>query len=294
MIDNQDNQPVDNGEVELTDSEMQMFGLGREEPAEQLTDDDDSEQGEQVEDDREGDEEEADQPDTSEQARRLRLKYNGEEKEITEEEAVVLAQKGMNYDKIQEKLQQQQEELERFRQSQQEKERIEYNELEQDLLNELEAAGYDAQKAKAYLDNHPAVKAGREYLERNEQSAAMEAQRQREEEEAQGWQELLTTYPDLTKDIQPDVRPNWLTPELEERVKRGYSPKDAYEILNRDKILAEERKRTEQTLLKNNRLNKRSQTERDAGGQYQKQLDKAELDAAALFGIDPKVMAKYK
>src|SRR5690606_18990352 len=59
------------------------------------------------------DDQEEENTETQVEKRTLKLKYNGEEREVDEEEARNLAQKGMNYDKVQQRLKEQQDALDR-------------------------------------------------------------------------------------------------------------------------------------------------------------------------------------
>ncbi|MFD1990094.1 hypothetical protein ACFSGI_09000 [Paenibacillus nicotianae] len=310
MIEGQDNQPVDQNEEQ--EEYRAAFGLP---PIAEEQEQNDDEQDEQPEfddvDDEHDEEEDPDQDTPSETARKLRIKYNGEERELDEEEAITLAQKGMNYDKQQERLNKQQEALDRtarihgfkdhsdymdhlddFEKTQIDQQRMTLQEHEQQLVNALVNAGYEESDVRNLIDSNPAIRAGREALQNREQERELEQQRQREAEESKGWEELLVAYPDLSKQVQ-DGRAPWMTEEMLAKIKRGYSPLDAYEILNRDELMKAQRKRAEQDVIKNNRLNRRAEQVRDGKGQYEKQATSELKSAFAAFGLNPDQANKY-
>lgn len=307
MLDNedrQDDQPVDHGEeVELTNEERTLMGFPEEHNEEVVTDDVEDE-ADEVDDDPTTDQ-------VDDTARKLRIKYNGEEKDLTDEEAITLAQKGMNYDKLQERLNQQQEALDRTARMAGYKDHSEYianldkveqqslkqeqanlNAIEQNLIAELESAGLDPDAAREWLEQHPAIKAGREALQQKEQHSEVEKQRQLEEQQSKEWADLLVKYPDLSEKV-VDGRAEWLTEDMQAKIQRGYTPIDAYEAVNRDKIFEQERKRAEQSAIKKRKLNARSQVEGNTKVSGQSKINEETLSAASIFGLDPKEVAKH-
>lgn len=290
----------------LTEEERNLFGIVDDEQEEVIHDDEEEVEAQ--------DEEEQEEAPTTEQAlAKLRIKYNGEEQELDEEKAREYAQKGMNYDKVAEKLRQQEAALDRIAKNQGFKDHAdlvanldkleeqqhaqkqqEFTQYEQDLLYQLEQAGVDPEQAQHYLSNHPAIKAGREALKEQEEQRAQRESREKEERLAQGWVELLQTYPDLASEIQEGQTPSWLTEDMDKMINDGYKPIHAYRLVHSDAILEKQRKAAEQSVLKQQRLNKRSQVEREGKGGYQSQLSPDELAAAELFNINPKDLAKIK
>lgn len=243
----------------------------------------------------------------------ITVKYNGQDVFIPEEEVAVHARKGLNYDKIEGRVKQYEsaldrlarqqgykdhadllENLDKIEQAAIQKQQDQFDQLKQHLRREAEDAGIDPNVMEQYLDNHPLLKQAREVIERSEQEQQFRRQEQSQQQLLQGWEALFRKYPHLADQVSPDggTAP-WLTPEMQARLQRGYDPIDAYELVHRDSILAEERKRTEQSVLKNQRLNKRAQVEGQGTGERQPEVP-AELSSAfAAFGLDPKNALKY-
>lgn len=248
-----------------------------------------------------------------EQPKGITVKYNGQDVFIPDEEVAAHARKGLNYDKIEgrakqyesalDRLARQQgfkdhadllENLDKIEQAAVQQQQNQFDQLKQHLRQEAEDAGIDPNAMEQYLDNHPLLKQAREVIERSEQEQQIRQQEQSQQQLLQGWEALFKKYPQLADQVSPDggTAP-WLTPEMHQRLQRGYDPIDAYELVHRDSILAEERKRTEQSVLKNQRLNKRSQIEGQGKGEQQPEVP-AELSAAfAMFDLDPKQAQKY-
>lgn len=297
--------------VSLTEEEKNLFGIVDNDPVEQeeaVVDEEEQEEETEVDE-----EEQEGAPTTEQTLAKLRIKYNGEEQELDEDAAREYAQKGMNYDKIAEKLRQQEAHLDRIARNEGYKDHAElvanldkleeqnnqrkvqeFTRYEEDLLNQLEEAGYDRTAALKYINEHPAIVAGREALKERETQRVEREAKEKEEREAQGWMELLQTYPDLAKDIQDGVRPQWLNDEMDALIKEGVKPIHAYRSIHLEAIMEKQRKAAEQTALKRQRLNKRSQVEREGKGSYQSKLSADEIAAAELFNIDPKEVAKFK
>lgn len=309
---NLDNTPVDTG---IDDDLRSAFGLPptvaeTEEQNGDEQDDIESPEDADVDDDADEEPDAPDADNVAETARKIRIKYNGEERELDEDEAVTLAQKGMNYDKVQERLKQQQDALDRTARVHGYKDHAEYiehlDEIEQrqiaqqktalednenQIIQALLEAGYDESAVRTLINDNPAIRAGREALQEREQARERELQQQREQEEARGWEELLTRYPSLTEQI-VDGKAPWMTDELLSRVKRGVSPLDAYELSHRDTLMQAERKRMEQDILKQNRLNKRPAVA-NGKGNTEKQASQQLQNAFEAFGLDPKRANKY-
>lgn len=166
--------------------------------------------------------------------------------------------------------------------------------LKQQMLQEYADAGYDPAKLEEFIDNHPLFVNAKAINEREQ--AALEAQKAQQAEEAKlkGWQDLFAKYPALAESMSEDGKAEWFTPELEAKVARGYDPIDAYELVNRNTITAEERRLAEQNVLKQQRLNKRSAIATDTvPADNEPAVPKEISDAFALFGLDPKAAKKY-
>ena len=140
----------------------------------------------------------------------IRIKYNGEEKDITVEEAVTLAQKGMNYDKVMEKLRaaENAEELKILDAAARQSglTRKEYVKRLQSRFAE-DAVGAEMKDIKA---RHPGVsdelakelaEARIKYARRETEEREKQEQERLRQEQLRPWQEFRAAYPDV-KDIQ--------------------------------------------------------------------------------------------
>lgn len=241
--------------------------------------------------------------------RGIKVKYNGEERVVDETEAPTLIQKGMNYDKVQQRLLEQQKALDevaqlqgfkdhadlianipKLREQQQQKERDEFEKLKQDLRQEFEDNGMDADKAIAYVDNHPLVKKALAELEKSEQRNMQEQQERARQENIGRWNELYQAFPELVESSQAfnsGDRPEWYTAEMESMINRGYAPKDAYTLLNMDKIQTQSKKQMEQKVIKQQQLGNRAQVEGQAATEPDEiSLLPAQLALAEMMGVN--------
>lgn len=150
---------------------------------------------------------------------RIKVKYNHEEKELTLEEAATLAQKGLNYDKIQEKLNALQsdprlsfvEELARENNmtTEQYLEAVKEH-REQQRLNELIQQNIPEDLAREILENRKF----REQLQTKEKAA-----QDQEKQQAQ-FNEFVQTF--------PDVKPEEVPKEVWDKFSQGVPLKYAY------------------------------------------------------------------
>lgn len=177
-----------------------------------------------------------------EEIQKIKLKYNHEEMELPLEEVQVLAQKGMNYDKLQEKLNQ-----------------VESNPGLQ-YLNELaERSGTDVEGLVNYwreqerqaelnqlIQNNIPEELASEILEnrryREEQKRLQEEQK-KSEAQNQEFKEFFDSF--------PNVEPNSIPREVWEKNENGVPLKYAYMEYEMDKI------KNENNILKNNNQNKK-------------------------------------
>ncbi|KZS48117.1 hypothetical protein AWU65_20390 [Paenibacillus glucanolyticus] len=253
------------------------------------------------------------EPVDPEQRKGITVKYNGQDVFIPETEVEAHARKGLNYDKIEGRAKQYETALDRLARQQGYKDHADlianldkieqeavqqqqnqFDQLKAHLRQEAEDAGIDPDSMERYLDNHPLIKQAKDVIQRSEQEQQLKQQEQSQQQLLQGWEDLFRKYPHLADQVNPDGgSAPWLTPEMHSRLERGYDPIDAYELVHRDSIMADERKRTEQSVLKNQRLNKRAQVVGQGNGERQPEVP-AELSSAfAAFGIDPKNAQKY-
>jgi hypothetical protein len=248
-----------------------------------------------------------------EEPKGITVKYNGQDVFIPDEDVEAHARKGLNYDKIEgrakqyetalDRLARQQgykdhadllENLDKIEQEAVQQQQNQFDQLKQHLRQEAEDAGIDPNVMEQYLDTHPLIKQARAVIEQSEQEQQYRQQQESQQQLLQGWEALFRKYPQLADQVSPDGgSAPWLTPEMHSRLERGYDPIDAYELVHRESILAGERKRAEQSVIKNQRLNKRAQVEGQGTGERQPETP-AELSSAfAAFGLDPKKAQKY-
>lgn len=253
--------------------------------------------------------------------RTLKLKYNGEEKDVDEEEARTLAQKGMNYDKVQQRLQEQQNALDELAQLQGYKDHAEllaklpelkerqkqtkeneYNELRQSLREEALEAGLDPDKLEKYIDNHPLMQEAKNVLRSQQDLSA----KTHEERELSKWDEMYKLLPEgadkpklFFKDgmlhFDSPERPSWYTADIQAKIERGYDPVDAFKLANEGKTQAQVKKQTEQRVIKEQQLGIRSQVQGAGSPDVDpNDLSPAQIALAELYGITPDVVRKQQ
>jgi hypothetical protein len=257
----------------------------------------------------------------AETRRTLKLKYNGEEKDVDEEEARTLAQKGMNYDKVQSKLQEQQNALDELAQLQgykdhaellaklpelkeqrkQQKE-SEYDTLRQSLRDEALEAGLDPDKLEQYLDNHPIMQESKRILASQQLNTAKSF----ESEILSKWDEMYKLLPEESdkpklsfKDgilhFDSAERPAWYTADIQAKIERGYDPVDAYKLANEGKTQAQVKKQTEQRIIKEQQLGARSQVQGSGSPDVdQNDLSPAQMALAEEYGISLDAVRKQQ
>lgn len=272
-----------------------------------------SEEDEAPEEDQKADPPAGIDPVDEQQPKGITVKYNGQDVFIPDEDVAAHARKGLNYDKIEGRAKQYESALDRLAKQQGfkdhadllanldtieqrrvQEQRDQFDALKKQLRDDAEAAGIDPNILDQYLDNHPLLKQAREVVERSEQEQQSRQQEQTQQQLLQGWEALFRKYPQLTEQVDPETgTAKWLTPEMQSRLQRGYDPIDAYELVYRDSIIADERKRAEQATIKNQRLNKRAQVEKAGGAELEPSAPEELTSAFALFGLDPKKAQKY-
>lgn len=266
------------------------------------------------------DEEEPQEETNQTDKRTLKLKFNGEDKEVDEEEARTLAQKGMNYDKVQSKLTEQQKAMDELAQLQgykdhaellaklpelraqkEQKEQNAHKAMMQELRDEAENAGLDPDQVENYLNNHPVMQeAQRAIAEREASKAERDSQSHQQAIKSQ-WDEVFSTFTDIEKrDIQfngtqvvfvGEGVPDWLTPDMISKLESGYKPLDAYKLAHMDKITAQSKKSSQQQLIKQQQLgmrghvNEQTATPPDEGSLLPVHYGLAEEFGVSLKGI---------
>ncbi|OKP81634.1 hypothetical protein A3842_11185 [Paenibacillus sp. P3E] len=253
-------------------------------------------------------------PPAIEESKKLIVKVDKQDREVSDDEIPELVQKGFGldkerarrekyesaltraaklagYDKVDDYLT----DLDTIEQQAVKQKEDSFNTLRQEMIDEYTAAGWDPTQLESFLDNHPLLAQAKEVMER--EKATQEAQKQQQTEQAklQGWQDLFAKYPQLTEELPADgSAAPWFTPEMQRLVNdRHYDPIDAYRLVHSDKIIADERKRTEQDVIKQQRLNKRAKVETDAPADDETAVPNELSSAFALFGLDPKAAKKY-
>ncbi|MDK8193767.1 hypothetical protein QP794_27165 [Paenibacillus sp. UMB7766-LJ446] len=260
-----------------------------------------------------GDEDPAIDPATAAEIKGLQVKYNGQETLVPDEEVRSYVEKGMNYDKIKGRNQQYESALDRLAQQQGYKDHAElldnldqieqaavqkrkddFDGLEQSLREDAMSAGIDPDVLDQYLKQHPLLQQAQELIQQSEQSQTNRQQQAEQQQQVEAWESFFRKYPDLAKEVSEDgTSAPWLTQDMQARIQRGYDPVDAYELVHRDKLSAQTRKQAEQTFIKNQRLNKRSQVETNPPGSLDPQAPRELRDAFSAFGLDPKTAEKY-
>ncbi|MBA9088636.1 hypothetical protein FHR92_005154 [Fontibacillus solani] len=241
------------------------------------------------------------------------VKHNGQDVTVPDDQIDEHLQKGLNYDKVKGQAKQYESALDRIAKQQGYKDHADlianldaierkrtqeqqdqFDHLRKQLRDDAEASGIDPNILDQYLDNHPLLKQAREVVERSEQEQQFRQQEQSEQQLRQGWEDLFRKYPQLSEKVDASTGiASWMTPEMQARIQRGYDPIDAYELVHRDTILADERKRAEQAVIKNQRLNKRSQVEKGGSAELEPSVPEELTSAFSLFGIDQKKAQKY-
>ncbi|WP_110933261.1 hypothetical protein [Paenibacillus bouchesdurhonensis] len=243
----------------------------------------------------------------------ITVKHNGQEVTVEDEQVPEYLQMGLNYKKVKGQAQQYEAALDRIAKQQGykdysdlianldtiEQQRVQqqqdqFAQLRQQLRDEAENAGIDPTVMDQYLDSHPLLKQAQEVIQRSEQEQQLRQQEQSKQRAVQGWEDLFRKYPQLAEQVEAETgAAPWMTPEMQARIQRGYDPIDAYELVHRDTLLADERKRAEQSTLKQQRLNKRAHVEKAGGAELEPSAPEELLSAFALFELDPKNANKY-
>lgn len=303
-VDSHIDEPQGDEAVADLSTARELFGLPVDEPQEP---DDQPADAEQDDEDA-PDNEESDEAPRDKNGRYV--KYNKEDTFVSEEEYDPLLRKGLNYEKVESRAKTYESALDRVAKLSGYKDHAEMldklDEIEQ-RSTQQEIDGFETVKNQlreqaqdGYLD----AEAVELFIKRTEDAVSYkESERQRQEEaqraqqETEGWKNLFTKYPSLESRVQDDgegnVSADFLTPEMLDRIGRGYDPVDAYELVHRDNLVAEAKRKTEQQVLKQQRLNKRSATEAPNAGKQETPVSKELQDAFSMFGLPPEAAKKY-
>lgn len=179
-------------------------------------------------------EETQEQTEAKEEARKLKIKYNHQELELGEDEAIPLIQKGMNYEKVQEQLNQLKNDPRlSFVEELANENNMTVNEYleavkqtrEQEKLNQLIQSNIPEELAREILEN-------RKYREQQEaEKKAQQAESQRNAE----FQDFLNTFPNVkAEDISPEV---WQLHQQGTPLKFAYMQNEYNKMQNELKVL---------------------------------------------------------
>ncbi|ANY67307.1 hypothetical protein BBD42_13105 [Paenibacillus sp. BIHB 4019] len=182
--------------------------------------------------------------------------------------------------------------LDQLEQQAKQRQQDQFKDLHDQLREEAEYAGIDPEKLDAFLDAHPLLQEANKAIAERQRADEERSLQVAQQAEIAKWGELFTAYPDL---VVPEdgVAPDWLTPDMSDRIERGYDPKDAYELAHRNTITAQTRKQAEQKAIKDQRLGLRAQVEIQSSGEPEAEVPTELSTAFSLFGLDPKAAKKY-
>lgn len=273
----------------------------------------DGSEGKEDEDDLEEEQDPAIDPTNDPEVKGLQVKYNGQDTLVPDEQVKDFVEKGMNYDKIKGRNQQYEEALNRLARQQGYKDHADlianldqieqaavkrqkdqFDLLQQSLREEAQNAGIDPEVLDQYLEQHPLLQQARTLVDQSEKDQSTRQVQAEQQKLVEGWEALFRKYPDLANEVSDDgTAAPWLTQDMHNRIQRGYDPIDAYELVHREALAAQTKKQAEQTFIRQQRLNKRSQVEINPPGSLDPQAPEELRSAFAMFGLDPKAAQKY-
>lgn len=183
-----------------------------------------------------------------------RVKYNGEEKLVSYDEAPTWIQKGMNYDKVSERAQQ----LESQTKYLEKMARIEgYGSVDEyvkaiDAYEQNQRIQQEAQRMnidpEAYEQYFQPVNQQLNELQQKVQTYEQQATAQQQQEQTkQAWGELYSTHPNLVESsasFNDGKNPDWYSPQMQELVGMGYKPVHAYELANKETLFKQKEQET--------------------------------------------------
>lgn len=299
----QPNETPDTPGVDIN-AALREFGIIKDEPM--------GEESDVLEQDEEL-EPEDESPAIADEPKKLKVKFNKQEVEIDETQIPEYVQKGLALDKERERRSETEKALERsakiagfnstdeylanldkIEQQAVQKRQDDFDLLKQQLREDAESAGIDPDYLDRYLDAHPLLQQAREVVERESKAQETQKQEAQQQQLLKGWEELFNQHPELVENAPAEgEKPDWLTAEMDALIEQGYKPIHAFELTNRDKIIADERKRTEQAVIKQQRLNKRAQVVTQASAEMEPEVPQEYASAFAAFGLNPKAAKKY-
>jgi hypothetical protein len=253
-----------------------------------------------------------------EQPKGIKVKYNGEEKLVSEEEAPTLLQKGLNYDKVQQRLQEQQTALDRVARLQgynnhaelvanldkiESEQRLakerQFAELEQRMLDQLLASGVDEDVARDYVNNNPVVQENRRFKQQLEQEQQIKQKEAEDRAGAMRWSEFFSAFPQLENEWNEahakGETAKWITDEFGDYIVKGYHPTDAYKLANMSSIQAQQKKQTEQKIIKQQQLGARAKVESNGVSEIENDaISPVQVALAEMYGVSPDSVRKQQ
>lgn len=174
------------------------------------------------------------------------VKYNKEERFVSKDEAPNWIQKGLNYDKVQERAQQleaqakyleKQARISGYTSVDEYVKALDAYEQQQQIEQEANKMGVDPDTyAQYFAPVNQQLSELQQKVQTYEQQAT--AQQQAELSKRQ-WGELYTAHPSLSETsnaFDDGKAPEWFTPQMQDFVKRGYEPLHAYELAHKDTL----------------------------------------------------------
>lgn len=186
--------------------------------------------------------------------------------------------------------------LDRLEQEAQRREIEAHDTLRADLRQQAEDAGLDPDAVQSYLDNHPLMKEAQKAIQERERVAQEITAQTRHQQTRAKWDELYSAYPELVESSQvfnDGGVPDWFTPEMQNRIARGYDPMDAYELAHKSKIIERNKHMAKQQAIKEQRLGLRSQVETNANADLEPDVPDNLASAFSLFGLSKESAKKY-
>lgn len=253
-------------------------------------------------------------PPAIEEAKNVRkVKFNKQEVEIPDDKIEEYLQKGLALEKERERKNEAEKALQRaaklfgynnvddylanldkIEQDAVQKQKDQFSQLKQRLREDAEENGLDGDLLEQFLDNHPLLQQANEVLAQQEKEQDLIREREAQQNNVKAWEVFFEKYPNLAEEIGDDItQAPWITPDFIEKINRGYDPIDAYEIIHRDAIIAEERKRAEQAVKKQNRLNKRAKVEGNVPSEHEEEVPENIKGVFQEFGLDPRTAKKF-
>jgi hypothetical protein len=245
----------------------------------------------------------------------ITVKFNKEETFIEEDKIPEYARKGLNYDKVEARVKESQDALDRsakllgfkdhaeltanldkLEQQQQQKSQDEFERLKSDLKQEFIDSGLDPERVDAYIENHPLMQKARETVQKDEERSVRETLAKTQEQTQKAWQELYKEFPDLVESSQSfndGKDPEWYNADMKARLNKGYDPVDAYRLAHMSTIQTQTKKAAEQKAIKDVMLGKRSQVETTQTTDTEPHVPEALSSAFSIFGLNPKNAKKY-